>query len=282
MKSRILSVILIILVAFSFASCGGKGNKPVSSGNHQESGFEDKSGNKKDESQEEDSDKPDKAGDIDESELSEGFRTDLVPIFKGGVIVEAEEDTSESACMLACYTDKPYAAVEAFYKEIMSNYEILDEQVDTGFYYVAGNISKTDSIDIIVHDMSDSDDPELPKDVKTVFQLMYKQAKKGEMPSGYRADLVPVMNGSNLKQDRVYDDNGRKVYSLVFETTDEYEEVIAFYREIMMDAQSMQESESPFECTIEGTIDNVEIIISISMMPEGSEFKTTYWINMKM
>lgn len=32
----------------------------------------------------------------------------------------------------------------------------------------------------------------------------------------------------------MYDDNGRKVYSLVFETTDEYEEVVAFYRGIMI------------------------------------------------
>lgn len=179
MKSRILSVILIILVAFSFASCGGKEKEAGPSGNRQESSLEDKSGNKKDESQGEDSDKTDKAGDIDESELSEGFRTDLVPIFKGGVIVEAEEDASESMCMLACYSDKPYAAVEAFYKEIMSNYQILDEQVDSGFYYVTGNISDTDSIDIIVQDMSDADDFELPKGAKTMFQLMYKQAKKG-------------------------------------------------------------------------------------------------------
>lgn len=132
MKSRIMPIILIIMVAFSFASCGGKENKTVSSGNHQESSLEDVSGNNKDNAPRDETDNPAEAGDIDESELPEGYRTDLVPIFKGGVIVEAQEDAAESMYMLACYSDKPYAAVEAFYKEIMSNYQILDEQVDTG------------------------------------------------------------------------------------------------------------------------------------------------------
>jgi len=283
MKSRLLSIILIILVAFSFASCGANMKKTESTGNHQESSLKDVSGNNKDNAPRDETDKPAEAGDIDESELPEGFRTDLVPIFKGGVIVDAQEDPVMPEFlmyMLTCYSDKPYAVVEAFYKQIMSNYRILDEQADSGFYYVTGYLNDTDAIDIVVQDLSQSDHSELPKGANTLFQLMYKEPKKGEIPDGYRSDLVPVMEGSKLKQDRVFDSNGKKVYSLTFETTDEYEDVIAFYREIIMDVQSMRESESPFECNIEGTIDNAEITISISMMPSGREFKTAYTIHM--
>jgi hypothetical protein len=122
MKNRLLSIILIFLVAFSFASCGVEVKNAEPAGKHQESGLEDVSGSNKDNVPGDKTDKPAKVGDIDESELPEGFRTDLVPIFKGGVIVDAQEDAGMPEFIvhiLSCYSDKPYAAVQEFYKEIM-------------------------------------------------------------------------------------------------------------------------------------------------------------------
>lgn len=291
MKRRLLSIILIILVALSFASCGIEVKKAGSSDNHQESGIDDIGGNNKGKAQRNNTDETTGdmdelaiAGDMDESELPEGFRTDLVPIFKGSVILDVLEDAEMPDFLvysLTCYSDKPFAAVQAFYKEIMSNHQVQDEQVDKGFYFVTGNINDTDTIDIYVQDLSEMGGSEFPKDAKTMFELMYKQPKKGEIPEGFRADLVPVMDGSKLKQNRVFDDKGVKVYSLTFDTIDELEDVIEFYREIMMDAESMQESEHPDGCNIEGTIDNVKISIFISRMHAG-EFKTAYTIQMEI
>jgi hypothetical protein len=175
MKRKKLSIILIILIAFSFASCGVKEKRAGSSDTHQESSIENLSGNKKETiTAKNGTDEPAKAGDVDESELPEGFRTDLVPIFKGSVIAEVEEDTRHSMNILTCYSDKPFATVEAFYKEIMSNYQIQDEQKDSGSYYVSGFISDMDFMMIQVVDLSKEDDLEKPKNAKTGFQLIYQ------------------------------------------------------------------------------------------------------------
>lgn len=284
MKSRILSVILIILVAFSFASCGGKEKEAGPSGNRQESSLEDKSGdNKETKTANNGTDESAKAGDIDESELPEAFRIDLVPIFKGSVIVDVEEDTDHSFNMVTCYSDKPFAAVEAFYKQIMSNYQVRDEQENTGSYYVEGSISDLDAIMIQVVDVSKEDDPEKPKNANTGFQLAFQRLKNKALPAWYRSDLVPVMGKSELKEDRVLDDkDGKKVYSLTFETKYEYEEVVEFYRGMMMFSDTTTESESPSDCIIESIIYDVEITISISKLPSGSEYKTACTVQMAM
>jgi len=51
MKRRLLSIILIILLALSFASCGVEVKKAGPSDNHQESGIDDVGGNNKSKAQ---------------------------------------------------------------------------------------------------------------------------------------------------------------------------------------------------------------------------------------
>lgn len=286
MVNRLLAILVSALLFFPLASCGiiGKKDDPVDS--RHVSGIEN-AGDDKEEGEKAsvEADELEETGDIEEAELPEGFRTDLVPLFKGSVILDAVEDAGMPDFLtysVTCCSDKPFIAVAAFYKEIMSHHQILEEQEDAGYYYVTGSIGETDMIDIGVQDMSEIDDADLPEYAKTVIQLMYRQPKKGELPEGYRDDLAPVMEGSRLKQDRVFDTkDGKKVYSLTFETDSEFEDVTAFHREIMADAGSVKEDEYPGGCNIEGTKDNVRITISISSLSSG-EFKTAYTIEMVM
>lgn len=136
---------------------------------------------------------------------------------------------------------------------------------------------------IQVVDVSKEDDPEKPKNAKTGFQLAFQRLKNKALPAWYRDDLVPVMGKSELKEDRVLDGkDGKKVYSLTFETKYEYEEVVEFYRGMMMFSDTTTESESPSDCIIESIIYDVEITISISKLPSGSEYKTACTVQMAM
>lgn len=182
MKSKILLIILI-LAAFLFTSCGDNGKKAVSSNNHQESSIEDAGGYKEDETQTDepaeagDMDEPAKPGKIKESDLSEEYRTDLVPIFKGSVIVDAEEDPDHNMYMLLCYSNKQYDAIKAYYKECMSKYETQNELEDDVIYIVEGFIDDTVYMMINVVDLTKDDSPDKPKDARTGFSLIYQHVK---------------------------------------------------------------------------------------------------------
>jgi len=199
MKRRLLSIILIILVALSLASCGIEVKKAGSSDNNQKSGLEDLSGNKEDNAQgnetgEKDetggTDEPAEPGKIKESDLSEKYRIDLVPIFKGSVIFSTMEDPDHKAYSLGCYSKKPYKEVKAYYKELMSNYDIESEQeendpfsIDPASYNLEAFVGDEVYVGIYIIDLTDVSDDELdsmhfedfemPKDAKTMFSLQF-------------------------------------------------------------------------------------------------------------
>jgi len=176
---RILSVILIIMLALSCVSCGNKEEKAASADNRQESGSENISENK--------AQKNEKYGKIKESDLSDKYRTDLVPIFKGGVIMSTIEDPDHGMVGLGCYSKKPFKEVKEYYKGIMSKYEIQNEQENNDTYldelpsyYAEAQVSDTVYAIVNVIDASKAPDDyfndeefELPKDAKTVFSLIF-------------------------------------------------------------------------------------------------------------
>ncbi|HEY8349227.1 MAG TPA: hypothetical protein PK767_00875 [Clostridiales bacterium] len=124
---------------------------------------------------------------------------------------------------------------------------------------------------------------DVPKSAETNFTIIYneytgsRESGKGELPEGYRADLVPVLEDSTLKKSNVLDTyESGKHYSLVFETMSGYKDVVAFYKEIMQNAESRVVSDYETCCDITGTLDGVTVHIGINLMPEG----TLYLIEM--
>jgi|GEM_PF-3370343 len=194
---RILSVILVIMLALSFASCGNREEKAASAGSRQESGLENGSQNKEDKAQGnetgeqgETDDLQAEHGKIKESDLSDKYRTDLVPVFKGSVILGTMEAQNHPIVGLVCYSKKRYKEVKSYYQEIMSKYEIYKEEEDddlfwqdTSTYYVEafvddGIIVNAKIIDLTgvpdeYFDRIQLEDVELPKDAKTLFTLQY-------------------------------------------------------------------------------------------------------------
>lgn len=196
---RILSVILIIMLALSCVSCGNKEEKAASADNRQESGSENVSENKEDKAQGNETGETVENeaietggaqieyGKIKESDLSDKYRTDLVPIFKGGVIMSTIEDPDHGMVGLGCYSKKPFKEVKEYYKGIMSKYEIQNEQENNDTYldelpsyYAEAQVSDTVYAIVNVIDASKAPDDyfndeefELPKDAKTVFSLIF-------------------------------------------------------------------------------------------------------------
>lgn len=217
------------------------------------------------------------ASDAAKAGLSKGYHTDAVPVYKGSTVVESGEDNSNplfSMYYVVCWTDKPYEDVVQYYKDIMSRHQIIGKQSDSAYYYATASISDVEDVDVCVIDLSQESysDEEVPEGAKTSMNIMYKK-KSSELPEGYRSDLVPVMEGSKPKDGSIYDESdGRKSYSLTFTTTQDYQDVVEYYREIMLSADSLQETESHFTCTITGIMDNVEIDIYINKLPEGTAY----------
>ncbi|MGE5614979.1 MAG: hypothetical protein ACM3XR_11310 [Bacillota bacterium] len=174
---RILATILIIVLALSFASCGNKAEKAASAGNRQAQGNE--TG--------ETDDLQVEYGKIKESDLSDKYRIDLVPIFKGSVIMSTIEDPDHKMVGLGCYSKKPYKEIKEYYKEIMSKYEIKNEQENTDpyfdeppSYYIEAQLGEKVYAAVNVIDASKAPDDyfeggefEVPKDAKTVFSLIF-------------------------------------------------------------------------------------------------------------
>jgi len=100
--NKILSIILIVVLALSFVSCSKKGEKAASAGNRNVTS---KTG-EIDEEDEEDEEDDIQIEDvkIKESDLSEKYRTDLVPIFKGSVIMTKMESPNHDIVGVGCYT----------------------------------------------------------------------------------------------------------------------------------------------------------------------------------
>lgn len=124
---------------------------------------------------------------------------------------------------------------------------------------------------------------DVPKSAETNFTIIYneytggRENGKGGLPEGYRADLVPVFEDSTLKKSNVLDTFGSgKHYSLAFETMSGYKDVVAFYKEIMQNAESRVVSDYETGCDITGILDGVTVHIGINLMPEG----TLYLIEM--
>jgi len=199
MKRRLLTIILIILVAFSLASCGIEVKKAGTADNNQKSSLEDPSGNKEDNAQgnetgEKDetgeTDEPAEPGKIKESDLSEKYRIDLVPIFKGSVIFATMDDPNHKTYSLGCYSKKTYKEVKAYYKKLMSNYDIESEEEDDDPFssdptsysleafvnddvYVAFKLIDLTDIPEDELDRMHFEDFEMPKDAKTMFSLRF-------------------------------------------------------------------------------------------------------------
>lgn len=97
--NKILSIILIVVLALSFVSCSKKGEKAASAGNRNVTS---KTGEIDEEDEEDDIQIEDVK--IKESDLSEKYRTDLVPIFKGSVIMTKMESPNHDIVGVGCYT----------------------------------------------------------------------------------------------------------------------------------------------------------------------------------
>ena len=116
---RILSVILIIMLALSCVSCGNKEEKAASADNRQESGSENVSENKEDKAQGNETGETVENeaietggaqieyGKIKESDLPrDKYRTDLVPILKDSVIIGTMVNTDFNLYEMLCYSKK--------------------------------------------------------------------------------------------------------------------------------------------------------------------------------
>lgn len=198
MKIRIMSIILIFLMAFSFTSCS-RAQRDDEASEDRQAGENYK--NNKDNDKGNSADKTD-AGTVDagavdagkadigddvyaidvaDAKLPEELRTDLVPIMKGSKILEFTEDPSMTEFFIyhvACSSELPYEAVMSFYKELMSHYDVdyEDEQDDT--YVIAGKMDDSNSIEIIVINVNGEVGPHYPKGTNTYFELMYRRPHK--------------------------------------------------------------------------------------------------------
>ncbi len=168
MRNRILSFILVLLLAVSFVSCG-KEDKRETNGPAEDS-MEDMI----------------ETGKIKESDLSDNYRTDLVPIFKGSIIVSTKEDPNHGMSALGCYSKKSYKEVKEYYKKVMSQYYIRNEEetyetslYEVPSYYVEAQIGE--KIFAVVKVLNASEDPDkyfseesgIPKNAKTIFSIQF-------------------------------------------------------------------------------------------------------------
>lgn len=176
--NKILSIILIVVLALSFVSCSKKGEKAASAGNRNVT-------SKTGEIDEEDDIQIENVK-IKESDLSEKYRTDLVPIFKGSVIMTTMESPNHDIVGVGCYTKKSYEEVKKYYQDIMSKYEIRNEQEyndpdpdELPTYYIDAQLGEKLYAAVYIIDVSNAPDDyfegedKLPKNARTAFSLQY-------------------------------------------------------------------------------------------------------------
>lgn len=166
MKKALL-ILLVAAIALSMAACGGQKH---ASENTRDDGYSKVDAEDKEASKNESVD----------VKIPDGFRKDLIPVYKNSVILETQTDDGMSeftSYIVVGYTDKDFKKVVDFYKEIASKFQIKDEQEENDFQYLSVKIDEKDSVEIFVQDLKDQFDDDIPKDAKTLFNLEYRQAK---------------------------------------------------------------------------------------------------------
>jgi len=276
---RLIAGLLTVLLALSLAACSTRKKDEGVLGVNQTSANGTKG------SKEEATGKgyqEDEYGNYVGTEVPKGFPTDVLPILEGSVIGSAVKDNMQvlyTSYAISASTDKPYEEVEGYYKGVMSKLQEVEERTQPGYYQARTEtgVKKDYAVNVIDVKSGFVATEGMPENAKTVIMLMYKEYK--ELPKGYRADLVPVMEGSIPLEGKIWEkDNGTTEYRLTYDIKKDYKDVTAYYKEIMSNAGSYNDSIYDVSATFEGIKDNAKITILIDMKHD----RCTYSIIMEV
>jgi hypothetical protein len=193
---------------------------------------------------------------------------DILPIYKDSVILGAMKDNMGvlfTRYIVNICTVEPYEKVAEYYNGVLSGLQGFEEAAREGYYTfkTETGVEKDYEVSVIDQTLGYYDSQGLPENAKTVIMLMCNEYK--ELPKEYRADLVPVMEGSIPVQGSFYEyEDGKKEFSLLYDIKKDFEDVVAYYKEVMSGAGSYEEESSDFAGNFRGIKDNVEIFVSIS------------------
>lgn len=221
--------------------------------------------------------KEDEYGNYRGTEVPRGFPADILPIYKDSVILGAMKDNMGvlfTRYIVNICTVEPYEKVAEYYNGVLSGLQGFEEAAREGYYTfkTETGVEKDYEVSVIDQTLGYYDSQGLPENAKTVIMLMCNEYK--ELPKEYRADLVPVMQGSVPLQSSIGANlDGHLIYDFTFDTRKGFQDIVAFYREVMSNAGSYQEETQPGDdgyLVITGTMEHYEIGIYISDVMSGT------------
>lgn len=132
-----------------------------------------------------------------------------------------------------------------------------------------------------------SDKEDTKKDVNsTVDRGKSNIINEEKIPEGYKKDLVPIVEGSEIYDGQKLEGYENTTYGLMCYSEEEQDYIVEFYKDVMKNAKGKTEgSLNPGSYYIDGTVENVKVYIVIS--EENGEnynekYKSSFTITMEL
>lgn len=190
---------------------------------------------------------------------------------------EKKDPTFDSKFKTSIYTDVTLLddeilkqLQEADNNNIQANEDYLDYEMEESYPEEDLN-NQFDSTDNDIFTGGNADD------IKSVNTDITGEA----IPKGFNIDLVPIPAGSAITGTSTFESGGNKIYAISASSKYEANNLVAFFMNLLKDAENMQAEPIMSSYLIEGTLNDA--YISIFVYPdENEDFKSGFEISMDL
>lgn len=314
---KLLSLLMIFCMIFSFVACGGRDNDDDDNGSSQSSSQrddddeddddkddkdddndkDDKDDNDDDDDKDDkddDDDKDDKNGkdskdkeddvlaSYDEVDLPPNYPKDIYPIYKGGRVWFAMVDKSSGfeTFSVSVVCKESVEKVSAFYESIVKGTADFNDLSMDKIYMYSGKYEG--------YEYTISCAPEDSNKDYTMFTLMLKklpsiealleQLNEGELPDNYPSDHFPIIDGAAIANASESESGGEVSYSLDLYTDKSFKEILAFYEQAIGDIENKSKSSSTGDFDLSGDAHGYQFSINGRTTERDGIDLVEYWI----
>ncbi len=308
---KLLSLLLIFCLIFSFVACGGrnkdddddsrssksssqkydedddskdkKDKKDKDEKDDEDDDDDDDKGEKNDKDEKDDKDKKDDVLDnYDEVDLPINYPNDIYPIYKDARVWFAMVDKSSGyeTFSVSAVCKESVEKVSAFYENIIKGTADFNDYSMDNIYMYSGKYEG--------YEYTISCAPEDANKNYTMFTLMLKKLpsvedlldnlNEGELPDNYPAKYFPVIEGAAIANASESESDGKISYSLDLYTDKSFKEILSFYEESIGEMTNKSKSSSTDDFDLRGEAHGYDFSINGRKTQRDGIDLVEYWI----
>ncbi|HHU90076.1 MAG TPA: hypothetical protein GXZ22_03345 [Clostridiaceae bacterium] len=304
---KLLSLLLIFCMIFTFAACGGRvkddddnGRSSKTSSEKYDEDDEDndrenkKDKDKKDDEEDEDDDKEEKDSDLgkkdkddvlsnyNEVDLPVSYPNDIFPIYKNARvwIAFADKSSGNETFNVSAVCKDNVEKVNSFYKDIIKDSDDLNDYSMDNIYVYSGKYEG--------YIFTISCAPEDTDKNYTMFTIMLEKLpsveallekrNEGELPDNYPSNYFPIVEGAAIANASESESDGKVSYSIHIYTDKTFKEILDSYEKAIGEITNKSKSSSTSNFSLSGEAHRYSFEISGYKTELDGIDLVEYWI----